>query len=56
MPGRWARRSVNRFGPEHQLADHEQGPAFADDVERAGDAARVAVRTLACHATQPNQR
>ena len=55
MPGRWARRSVNRFGPEHQLADDEQGPPLAHHVERPRDAARVAVRTFACHAPSLTQ-
>jgi Glyoxalase-like domain len=33
---------------EQQLADDEQRPAVADDVERAGDAAAVAVSALLC--------
>jgi hypothetical protein len=29
--------------PEHELADDEQRPALAHYIERAGDAARVAI-------------
>jgi hypothetical protein len=31
------------LGPEHQLAHRHQRPALSEDVERAGDPARVAV-------------
>ena len=34
------------LGPQQQLADDEQGPALADDVEGACDPAAVAVRAL----------
>jgi hypothetical protein len=34
------------LGPEQQLADDEQRPALADDIEGAGDATAVSVRAL----------
>jgi hypothetical protein len=38
------------LGPEEQLAHDEQRPALAHEVERAGHAAAVAVRSLRRHA------
>src|SRR5215472_2970112 len=38
------------FRPEDQFAYHQQGPAVADDVERAGDPAWIAVAARDWHA------
>ena len=35
--------------PEQQLADHEQRPALADEIESVGDRAAIAVCTLGRH-------
>ena len=36
MPGSPSRRSVKRFGPEHELPHDEERPALAHEVERSG--------------------
>jgi hypothetical protein len=46
-PGQTRAQVGEALGAEQQLAHHEQGPAVADRIERAGDAAAVAIRTHA---------
>ena len=43
MPGRLARRSPNRFGAEHQLANDEERPALAEQLERMRRGTRILV-------------
>jgi hypothetical protein len=43
IPGRSARRSLKRFGPEQQFAHHQQRPALAHEVEGMGGAAGILV-------------